>query len=83
MPCGNDPARGVSGGWVSRGRSRSSGARAAGSGSVEPVSWDTWHVIPLHAGEPQHEESAACFCEPERLVNYTTGVECWSHRRSQ
>lgn len=42
------------------------------------------HTIPVFAGEPAHEESEKCWCEPECIeYNEQTGVRAWSHRRPE
>jgi hypothetical protein len=40
------------------------------------------HVVPIFEGEPEHIESADCFCSPTLdFKNPETGVELWIHQR--
>ena len=42
------------------------------------------HVVPIFEGEPVHEESTNCWCEPELTYNdEVTGQRVWSHRRPE
>jgi len=42
------------------------------------------HVVPVFDGEPVHEESEKCWCEPELIEeNEQNGVKVWSHRRPE
>jgi len=42
------------------------------------------HVVPEFEGEPKHEESEKCWCEPElHYQDEVTLVKVWSHRRPE
>lgn len=43
---------------------------------------EKFHVVPEFAGEPEHETSVGCWCEP--VLEYRdeyTGNEVWVHHR--
>ncbi len=45
---------------------------------------DDIHTVPVFEGEPEHECSPLCWCEPELFyVDDETGKRCWSHRRPE
>lgn len=42
------------------------------------------HVMPVFEGEPDHEDSSKCWCDPElHHIDETTGNHVWTHRRPQ
>jgi hypothetical protein len=43
---------------------------------------ERYHIIPSFTGEPPHDESPACWCEPELTYkDEVNGNEIWTHRR--
>jgi hypothetical protein len=52
------------------------------NGHFPPPDVDPLHVVPVYPGEPEHEASIDCWCEPElEYRDEITGGEVWSHRR--
>ena len=42
------------------------------------------HIVPVFEGEPIHDESLSCWCEPKIIdVNCETGVMIVSHNRPE
>lgn len=44
---------------------------------------DALHVVPVFEGEPEHEASTDCWCEPELAHRNDEGREVWTHHRPQ